>query len=396
MNSVLTLLTKVYGGLSREVWLLALAQLINRSGSMVVFFLSVYLTLKLGFSKTQAGVIMACFSLGSFVGTYLGGKLSDKYGPIVVMKWSMLIGGVLFIAVGYLRNFYALCGGMFLLTSCADAFRPANMAAVSLYSNPQNYTRSMSLNRLAINLGFSIGPFVGSILAERSYTYIFWADGLTCIAASFMILLFIVPESRRLAASAATKEVVQSVWKDKHYLFFMVLVVFYVMSFFQFFSTMPLYYEGVEHLRKPEYGFLMMLNGLIVAVVELVMIYKIEKRMTPYNFVSLGSSLLILSYAMVYFFHGWWWMIMITVVISFSEMLAMPFMAAIMNNRSKPSNKGQYASVYVMAWSTGQTFLPLIATYTMDHHSYQALWIVLGIFALVVTLGAKVVERLWR
>lgn len=394
MKSILTLIKKVYGGLSREVWLLAITQLINRSGTMVVFFLSVYLTMKLGFTPQRAGVVMACFSLGSFLGTYLGGKLSDRYGPSIVMKWSMLIGGLLFIGVSFIENFYLLCLGMFLLTTCADAFRPANMAAISLYSTPETYTRSMSLNRLAINLGFSVGPVIGSILADHSYSYIFWADGATCIAAAVLVTLFLV---RRKANANREKPITDeqplSVWLDRHYLHFMLLVVFYVMAFFQFFSTMPLYYEGVEHLSKPEYGFLMMLNGLIVAVVELVMIYKIEKKMSPYNFIAIGGFLLVVSYALVYFFHGWWWMIVVTVIISFSEMLAMPFMAAIMNNRSSSTNKGQYASVYVMAWSTGQTLLPLIATQVMSRFGFGMLWIVLGAFAMVVTVGIKVVER---
>ena len=103
---------------------------------------------------------------------------------------------------------------------------------------------------------------------------------------------------------------------------------------------------------------------------------------------------MIVAYALVYFFHGWWWMIIVTIVISFSEMLAMPFMAAIMNARSNKSNKGQYAAVYVMAWSTGQTILPLIATQVMFHYSFSILWIILGVFAAIVTLGIKVVERL--
>ena len=62
-----------FGGLSRSIWLLALAQFINRSGSMVIFFLAVYLKDELNFDLSEVGILMACYGIGSLVGVYLGG-----------------------------------------------------------------------------------------------------------------------------------------------------------------------------------------------------------------------------------------------------------------------------------------------------------------------------------
>ena len=78
---------------------------------------------------------------------------------------------------------------IFILSSLGEAFRPANSAAIAAYSNPSNRTRSYSLNRLAINLGWGIGPAVGGILANKSFMLLFWADGLTCILASLVLYL---------------------------------------------------------------------------------------------------------------------------------------------------------------------------------------------------------------
>lgn len=44
-----------YAWLPRNAWLLSLVHFVNRSGSMVLFFLSLYLTRKLGFTLAQAG-----------------------------------------------------------------------------------------------------------------------------------------------------------------------------------------------------------------------------------------------------------------------------------------------------------------------------------------------------
>ncbi len=395
MKSVRTLFRNAYGGLTREVWLLAFTQFINRSGTMVVFFLSVYLKDELHYNLTRVGIAMAMFGVGSVVGVFIGGKLTDKIGPHKVMRWSLLSGGVMFIVVSQLENFYLLSIGLFLLSAIGDAFRPANMASVFHYSTPATYTRSVSLNRLAINLGFSFGPALGGFLAAVNYKLIFIADGVTCIGAALLIIFFLKEKMLKQTEEdgLSASSLASSPWRDKIYLLFLPLAVLYSMTFFQFFSTMQLYFKDIEHLTEWQIGCLLGMNGLIVAAIEMIMIYKIEKRTSMYNFIALGSALIVVTYLLLLGVSGWWWMVVLTVVMSFSEMFAMPFMNALMNARSSASNKGQYASLYGMSWSTGQILIPLLATQTILHFNYQVLWIILAVLALMVVVGIKWLEK---
>jgi predicted MFS family arabinose efflux permease len=67
-----------FSGIPRTVWLLAGAALVNRAGTMVLPFLSLYLTDDLGLTAARAGQIIGCFGLGSMAGSYLGGRLSNR------------------------------------------------------------------------------------------------------------------------------------------------------------------------------------------------------------------------------------------------------------------------------------------------------------------------------
>ena len=67
-----------FKGFSREIWILAIVTFINRAGTMVLPFLSKYLKEDLQFTYNQVGWIMVAFGLGSMLGSWLGGKLSDK------------------------------------------------------------------------------------------------------------------------------------------------------------------------------------------------------------------------------------------------------------------------------------------------------------------------------
>jgi len=82
------------------VWLLAIASLVNRSGTMVLPFMTLFLTEKRGFSVIQAGVVLAVYGMGGVAGTYLGGWLSDRFDPRWVMAVSLVLTGAGFLVLG--------------------------------------------------------------------------------------------------------------------------------------------------------------------------------------------------------------------------------------------------------------------------------------------------------
>lgn len=57
----------------------------------------------------------------------------------------------------------------FIASVVSEALRPANAVSISVYARPENITRAYSLNRMAINLGFAVGPTIGELLAAMSY-----------------------------------------------------------------------------------------------------------------------------------------------------------------------------------------------------------------------------------
>eukprot|EP01137_Pigoraptor_chileana_P013780 Opistho-2@67689 len=114
-----------FKGFSREIWILTLITFINRAGTMVLPFLSKYLKEDLNFSYSQVGWIMVCFGTGSIIGSWLGGKLSDKIGFYRIMIFSLFTTGVLMFFIQFITSFVGLCIGMFTMMIIADMFRPA-------------------------------------------------------------------------------------------------------------------------------------------------------------------------------------------------------------------------------------------------------------------------------
>jgi len=376
-------------GLSPEIWWLALITFINRTGTMVIPFLSLYLTKHLEFSLPQVGWIMSAFGVGSFLGSWLGGKLTDKVGYYKVMFWSLLLTGFLFIGLQYITTFWGFVIGIFTIMTVADTFRPALFVSLNAYSKPENQTRSLTLLRLAINLGFSFGPLIGGlIIANLSYNGLFWIDGITCILA--IILFRIVLKDKAFVKKDTTIEEVNtnaSVFKDKPYWIFLAIVFLMGFVFWQLIITMPLYYRDVHHLSEIEIGLLMSLNGLIIFATEMPIIHKLEQsaidkiQIILYALVLFAVSFLVLNTT------GWVGVLVISmIIITIAEMLAFPFTNAFAMTRAIKGKEGMYMALYAMAFSLAEIFSAKTGMEVVDRFGFEADWYLMGFLSLIAAL----------
>ncbi len=352
---------------------------------MVLPFMTIYLT-GIGFTLFQAGIVVGLFGAGAVCGAIIGGKLTDRMGFRRIQLFTLGGGGVLFILLGLMKSYPLICIFTFILSLVNDAFRPANNAAIAQYSKPANRTRSYSLNRLAINLGWAVGGTLGGFIASFNYHLLFWIDGFTNILAAIMLYHLLRPaDTEEKEKNTITKpEEKISPLKDKKFTIFIILVLLYGLCFYQLYSTIPVYYKDVFHMSELKIGILMGLNGLIIVIIEMVLIFYLESKNTTLLFISHGLILTSLSF-LVYIFlpmHSATALISV-ILVTLGEILAMPFMNNYWANRASPHNRGQYAGYYAMAWSLSQVLGPTGGTWIAAHFGFDSLWWIVAAICLV-------------
>ncbi len=346
-----------FRGLSKEVWWLALITLINRAGTMVVPFLSLYLTESKGFTLGEVGWIMTAFGLGSVCGSWLGGFLNDRFGSYPAMVFALICSGVLFIVLQYMETFWGIATAIFFVLLFADIFRPAMFVALRAYSKPENQTRSLTLIRLAINLGFAAGPVVGGFLIYNiGYESLFWVDGLTCFAAVLLMLRVLNPK-RTVQRKEEKNDNPILVYTDWKYLLFCFGVMTFGIVFFQYFSTVPVFFRQQFRLSEEYIGLLLGFNGLLVFLLEMPIIHSIEKKNgSSLKYVNFGMVLLIISYLFLIYFPFIFGLWIVILFMSVSEMLFFPFSNAFAMERAKRGKMGQYMALYSIAFSFAHIF----------------------------------------
>ncbi|WP_297869671.1 MFS transporter [uncultured Flavobacterium sp.] len=375
-----------FRGFSREIWILTLITFINRAGTMVLPFLSKYLKEDLHFSYSQVGWIMVSFGCGSILGSWLGGKLSDKIGFYKIMIFSLLTSGIAFFGLQFVTSFEGLLVAMFFIMVIADMFRPAMFVSLGAYAKPENRTRALTLVRLAINLGFAAGPALGGLLIMSvGYKGLFWVDGATCILA---ILIFWIKVKEKKKSKYTDKEhpgevLTHSVFKDIPFWIFLIGTLITGILFFQLFTTIPLYHKEQFNLSEFQTGLLLTLNGVLVFFLEMPIVSYIEKhninklKVITYGCLAMAISIYLLSV------NNWAGILIIMMIfMTFAEMFAFPFSNSFAMSRAPKGHEGRYMAIFTMSYSLAHILSAKTGMEIIDRFGYQTNWFFMG------TLGA--------
>lgn len=383
-------------GISREVWLLAISSFINRCGAMVIPFLTIYLTTQLGFTAEETGFIMACFGAGSVLGSFTGGKMTDRLGYFPTMLLSFFLAGAMFIILKDIRGFYPMAATIFLLSFVADIYRPAMYTSVGLFSNKENQTRSISLIRLAVNLGYAAGPAIGGIIAANiGYSPLFIIDGLTCILCGFFVWATIPPTVTSTPEVATAPETMgNDVFKDTPYLIFLLINAIMGTVFMQLIFTAPVFFKSVLLYSEQAVGFFLAFNCVIVAITEMPLVHYFEHKKTLLHWVVFGAVLVGLSYVFLMTTTSTLLLpVLFMVFISIGEVFMFPFSNSYALSRSNDRNRGAYMGYYTMTFSVSLIVAPLLGFQIIENFGYNTLWMTLLAMTAVSVIGLRLIDK---
>jgi predicted MFS family arabinose efflux permease len=389
-RAIATTYRDAFSGLSRTVWLLSIASLVNRSGTMVMPFLTLYLVSKRGFTTTQAGEVLGLYGVAAMVASYTGGWLCDRVSPVRVMKVSLALTGLSFLTLGQLRSRLAIAGMVFVLGLVGEAFRPANLAALAAATGPADRARGFALLRLAVNMGMTLGPSVGGFLALHDYGWLFVADGVTCLLATG--LLWLVPPGAEGAEGAKAQRDRQpgagsSPWQDGQFLAMMGLMFLLATVVFQIVSTFPLTLRDLYGFSEARIGLTLAVNTLIIVVFEMVLIHKLSGRGDMLERIGLGAFLVCAGLALLPLGSSFPFAAFTVVVWTMGEMLAFPIATAMVADRAKEESLGRYMGVLNLTFASSYVAAPLAGTWIYQTWGPKALWYGCGVAGVGIWAG---------
>jgi predicted MFS family arabinose efflux permease len=385
LRTVASTYVRAFSGLPPVVWRLCLVTMLCRAGTMVVPFLTLYLTSERGMGVAAAGAFLSIWGAGSIVGSWLGGQVTDALGPMKVQWASVLAGGLGLIVVERISHPVAFGAVLFATGVLVESFRPANMTAIARSVGPGSRAKAFALLRLAINLGMGVGPAMGGVLASIDYRWLFLGNGLALwIAAPSMLGLREPPQP----ASAEEDGRPRSPWSDGPFLLLLGWSLALCLAFFQLLSTWPVYLVEHHGVGERAIGGLFAFNCLLVVLFEMVLMQWAEDRDRT-RLIAFGALFICAGLSLLPFGTGLAWATLTVVVWSVGEMLALPLLNAVVVEHAPDRGSGRYIGAYTMVFSGAMIVAPVVGSTVYDALGPVPLWTAIGVLGplLAVSIG---------
>lgn len=397
-----------------NIWILAFATLINRSGTMVMPFLAIYMIKGIGLTAAQAGFVITFYGLGGLITAPFVGKLSDKLGALRVMIISLFLTGLMLFGYSFITNYYLILIYTLLWSIIGEAFRPANLSLISTESEPEQRKVSFALNRLAVNLGMSIGPAVGGFLSTINFHLLFYVDGITSILAA-LFLMFSHFEKREMEdvsgeillseksgnenpessilnqessiqnPESSIKNNHKSIFADKRYLYFMFALLPVTIVFFQLFGAYPIYLIRDLGFKESIYGLMMLVNTGIIIFIE-VPLNNAMSNWEDRKAIAFGALLCGIGFGAMAFVQSFFLIILTVVIWTFGEMIYFPATTTYASKISPKEKLGEYMGYLQMTFSFSIMVGPWAGTEVMENFGPVILWLGTFLFCFISSI----------
>jgi predicted MFS family arabinose efflux permease len=266
------------------------------------------------------------------------------------------------------------------------------MSSITLFSKEENQTRALSLLRIAINLGISIGPVVGGVLiASLGYKRLFICNGGTAIITFFIFLYFNKTMKIRKKPKSLSKKERKANYpiNDKDYLWLLLVVFLMFTAFIQIIFLVPVFFKDIYQLSEIEVGIFFTVNGLLIVLFEMPIVHYFETKKLFTKPILAGTSLMIIGFLALMLpihYHEMFWIlpfVIYTIGISIGEILNLPFLGSLALSRTTKENSGSYMGLFSLVTSIAFTVAPFIGTRIVSKFGYTELWIVCIVMLLV-------------
>ncbi|MEM7673190.1 MAG: MFS transporter [Verrucomicrobiota bacterium] len=373
--------------LPRAVYILIAGQFLNKFGSYVYPFLTLYLN-SIGYSASSVASVIAVMGVGNIFGPLVGGYLADAIGRKRTIAISLF--GSAFATLGIYTSTGYYWG--LLLFSFANGFLwfmygPAASALMTDLVPSEKRLTAYAMFRLALNGGFAAGPAVGGILYITAPWLVFFGDALTTIMCGFLILAYLPHGLRTIQERAGSFKVFLRSWKEalidlgNHALFkqYLLALMFMALGFCQVFSVLALSAKD-SGLSAREYGLVMSWNGLLILLVELPISHWLKrfesKRVLTVGFALIGIGLGV--FGIVDTFTGF---IGAMTVFTIGEIIALPVGMAYSSDLAPVKYRGRYLGLRGIIWGVAGCLAS--GGLVIQNQIGPGVWVIAGVSGLL-------------
>lgn len=389
-----TRLSKLYHEFPQKFWIIVLTFFIDSIGGTLLFpFFSLYITGKFNVGMTQAGMVLATFSIFGIAGNMIGGALTDRFGRRKLILFGLVFSALSTLSLGFVNSLAVLFPLAAFIGLLSDVAGPAHQAMMADILTEKQRQEGFGLMRVVRNLAWIIGPSIGGFVANYSFTLLFVIDAIvSCIVA--VIFYKFMPETK--PEHHHENQPHESFWqtitgygvvlKDFAFGAFIVAAILMSAVYQQMYNSLSVYLRDNHSINPQGYGFLMTTSAITVILFQFWVSRRIKHR-PPFVIMAIGTLFYMIGFSMFGFVAAYWLFMSAIVVITIGEMLIMPTSQTLAANFAPEEMRGRYMAIFGLTWLLPSTFAPMLAGIILDNFNPNLLWYIGGVLCAVSALA---------
>jgi len=391
---------KTYRGLPKSIYILFIAQIVNRFGDFVVPFLTLYLTQKIGFSAGVSGTIVTANILIGIPASLIGGKTADSLGRRKTYIWSQSIAAISLLPCAISNNPIIIIISLMINAFFTGFIRPALGAIVADVLPPSQRQLGFSLQYLGTNIGVSIGPIVAGILFKYMLPMLFIGDAITSFIA-VLLIAFNVEETNPLqnkAVKQIEKEekggIIRAFAKRPHLCIFLVVFIAYSFVYTQHRFSLPITLGDIYKTDgSTRFGYLMSINAFTVIFLTVV-ITSLTQKLHVLTKIIIAGILYAVGFGMIGFIHNFALLSLSTIIWTIGEILVTTSFGVYISNNSPCNYRASFSAVGGLSWSIGGALGTLLAGKFIDGFGLNYIWSLTFIISVAAAIGMYAIKVL--
>lgn len=389
-------LNKLYNEFPRRFWIIVLTFFIDSIGGTLLFpFFSLYITDRFNVGMTEAGMVLAMFSIFGIIGNMIGGALTDRFGRRKLILFGLIFSALSTLTLGFVNSLAVLFPLAAFIGLLSDIAGPAHQAMMADILDEKQRQEGFGLMRVIRNLAWIIGPSIGGFLASRSFMLLFIIDAIvSCVVAA--LFYFLMPETKPQHHEADNPQSHESllqtiagygvVLKDFAFMAFVVAAILMGAVYQQMYNSLSVYLRDNHSIDPQGYGFLMTTSAITVILFQFWVSRNIKQR-PPFLIMAAGTLFYMLGFSMFGFVTAYWLFMSAIVVITIGEMLIMPTSQTLAANFAPEAMRGRYMAIFGLTWLLPSTFAPMLAGLILDNLNPNLLWYIGGVLCAVAAVA---------
>jgi MFS family permease len=375
------------------VRILVAARAVNRLGAFTLPFLAVVLTVELGATVEEAGLVLTIFGLATIPSRILGGQLADRLGrkPTIVVGLTGCAAAQLWIAIS--GSLMSAVLAVALLGLVFEIYEPPSQAIIADVTAPADRPSAYGLLGAAMAAAAVAAGLVAAGLSRWDLRWLFVVDATTCTACAVLVAIALPANVRD--TERRTYDATGLIWRDRRLLLMLAVGTIFAIIYLQLTLGLPLTLVDAG-LPASGIGIVLTVSAVTLIAGQPLLRSPAVRRLDDFQVMAIGYLLLAVGLLANGFATGLPTFVVAAVIWSTGDLLLLGRAPSLVAALAPASARGRYLACYGISWGIAGAAAPVAGSQLLAHSGPVGLWTTCACLSAVLAIAQPALRRRLR